>query len=130
MIAVKYTFVDMLCIVTERGLLMKQNKIYKLICYIWFLVPVLSLIVLSMPMVTSGISSCVAPIPEVTYNGFQVLIHGNLVNYKKDVVIGMSIELLFLKIMIAMQIIFDVIIILILLWEWRKNKKISYGLEE
>lgn len=99
---------------------MKQNKIYKLICYIWFLVPVLSLVRLSQPMITISMYAGIAAVPEVTYNGFQLLIHGNLVNYYNNIVIDIrNFGLILLKTMIVLQLIFDVIVVFICLWEWK-----------
>lgn len=102
---------------------MKQNTIYRFICNIWFLVPVVSLVILYQRMITIGMSACFTSIPEMTYNGFQLLIHNNLVNYSNNIVIDMSVALILLRMMIAVQLIFDVILILLSLWEWRKNTK-------
>ena len=102
---------------------MKQNTMYSFICYFWFLVPVLSLVILYQRMITVGMSACFTSIPEMTYNGFQLLVHNNLVNHSNQIVIDMSLELILLRMMIAMQILFDVILILLSLWEWRKSTK-------
>lgn len=108
---------------------MEKNRFYKFIydsvCrFIWIFVPVLSFRVLSEPILTvrmgRGIATAAA-MPEKEYNGFQLLIHGNLVNGYNHTVMGMSFVFLLLKIMIAVQIIFDVILVGISIWEWTKE---------
>lgn len=105
---------------------MKQNKIYKLICYLWILVPVLSLIRLSQPMLEIGMGEgvdTVAAMPGRTYNGFQLLIHVTLVNaYNATVADMRNFGFLILKIMIVLQLISDVIIVFICLREWREKQ--------
>jgi hypothetical protein len=105
---------------------MKQNKVQKLISCIWFLVPVLSLVRLSQPMLEirmgMGIST-VAALPTRTYNGFQLLLHASLVNTYNDIVADIrNPGLILLKIMIMLQLIFDVIVVFLCLWEWRKKQ--------
>lgn len=105
---------------------MKQNKIYKLICYLWILVPVLSLVSLSRPMLEidmgKGVATAAA-LPGRTYNGFQLLIHVTLVNgYNATVADMRNFGFVVLKIMIALQLMFDVTIVFLCLREWRKKQ--------
>lgn len=113
---------------------MKENKVHKLMCCIWFLVPVLSLVRLSQPILEirmgAGIST-VAALPTRSYNGFQLLFHGSLVSACNDIVADIrNPGLILLKIMLMMQLFFDVIVVFICLWEWRKKQtsKIFLGL--
>lgn len=99
------------------------KKSRKFICYIWLFVPILSLARLSVPIIKVGTSACFTSIPEVPYNGFQLLVYNNLVNQAGEVVIGKSFELTFLKILIAAQMIFDITLIFSWLLEWRMKSK-------
>ncbi len=105
---------------------MKGNKIYKLLCSLWIIVPVLSLVRLSRPIMQismgAGIDTAVA-MPVKTYNGFQLLIYRNLVNANNNIVTDMSNPgLNMLKIMIVLQLVCDVILVSICLWEWREKQ--------
>ena len=63
------------------------------------------------------------PITDVEYSGFQMLAYGSLANKYKDTVIdGGNLEFVMIKIMIALQLVFDVILVIIALWEWRKKQ--------
>lgn len=95
-------------------------------CCIWLLVPVLSLVRLSQPILEirmgAGIST-VAALPTRSYNGFQLLFHGSLVNACNDIVVDIrNPGLILLKIMLMMQLFFDVIVVFICLREWRKKQ--------
>ena len=105
---------------------MKQNKIYRLICSLWMIVPVLSLVRLSQPMIQismgMGIDTTVA-MPVKIYNGIKILIHGSLVNGYNVVVANLSnFGFVILKIMIGLQLIADVILIFLCLREWREKQ--------
>lgn len=106
---------------------MKGNKIYKLLCSLWIIVPILSLIRLSQSLITVEIDSTVVfsvvAEPVKSYNGFQLLVHRSLVNAYNDIVIDMSNPgLLMLKIMIVLQLICDAAIVCICLREWKEKQ--------
>ncbi len=109
---------------------MKQNKIYRLICSLWMIVPVLSLVRLSQPMIEIDMGNgmaTMAAMPVKIYNGFQLLIHGRLVNGYNAMVADMrNFGFVVLKIMIALQLISDAIIVVFCLREW-KEKQTSKG---
>lgn len=112
---------------------MKHNRINRFMCSLWFFVPVLSLIRLSkrmMCIILYGIPDCITwdGMPDggsriKTYNGLQLLLHSNLVNANNVNVTDMSNpEFVILKIMIALQLIFDAILVSICLREWREKQ--------
>lgn len=119
-------------------LFFRTGSVYKFICYLWFFVPVLSLIILMLPAIEIGVEDDDEPVysimideeeedieltTEVKYNQFQLLLYGSLVNVYKDTVVGRkNIGFVIIKIMIALQLLFDVIIVFIGLWEWRKKQ--------
>ena len=105
---------------------MKQNKIDRFVCSIWFFVPVLSLLRLSQPIIQINmrqlILSCM-PLPVKAYNGFQLLLCRYLINGHNSIVTDMSNPGFdMLKIMIALQLICDVILISTCLREWRTKQ--------
>lgn len=106
---------------------MKQNKIDRFVCYIWLLVPALFLLRLNQKMIyisiyTTEDAGYVMP-PVTTYNGLQLLLHGNLVNGYSFRVVDMSNPgFVILKIMIALQLVCDVILVSICLGEWREKQ--------
>ncbi|MDE6566894.1 MAG: hypothetical protein K2K70_04060 [Lachnospiraceae bacterium] len=104
---------------------MNRNKIYKLLCYLWIVVPILSLIRLSQPLLTIRMSNGVEelPISVRTYNGFQLLVHGDLVNACNTIFIdSKNLGLLMVKVMITLQLVCDIVVVWICLWEWRKKQ--------
>ena len=105
---------------------MKQNRTSRFVCYIWLLVPVLSLLRLSQPVLEIDMGRSMitcAAMPVKVYNGFQLLICRYLRNGYNSIVTDMSNPGFdILKIMIAMQILFDVILISICLREWREKQ--------
>lgn len=117
----------------------KTKSVYRLICYLWFFVPVLSLVILMLPAIEIGVDEDEEPVypitmeldeeddiestTEVIYNQFQLLLYGSLVNVYKDTVVDRkNIGFVVIKIMLALQLFFDVIVVFIGLWEWRKKQ--------
>lgn len=112
-------------------LFFRTKSVYRFVCYFWFLVPVISLLILMQPVMAIEVDAMGKPITEVLYNGFQLLHGGDLVNEYKDLVIdGKNIGYIVVRIMFALQLVFAVIIVFIGLWEWRKkcNPKIFLGI--
>ncbi|MDE6853111.1 MAG: hypothetical protein K2J67_11625 [Lachnospiraceae bacterium] len=98
------------------------GKAYRRMCYFWILVPVLSLVILSRPMMVIETDD-IYPITDVEYSGFQMLAYGGLTNEYKDLVIDReNLGFVIIKIMIALQLAFDVILIITALWEWGKKQ--------
>ncbi|MDE6568190.1 MAG: hypothetical protein K2K70_10725, partial [Lachnospiraceae bacterium] len=106
----------------------RMEKAYRRMCYFWIIVPVLSLAILSRPMIVIQTDD-IYPITDMNYNGFQVLAYGSLTNEYKDIVIDRgNLGFVMIKIMIALQLIFDVVLVIIALWEWRKKRNPKYFL--
>ena len=113
-------------------LFFRTKSVYRFVCYFWFFVPVLSLVILTQPVMAIEVDAMGKPITEVLYNGFQLLHSGDLVNEYKDLVIdGKNPGYVVMRIMLALQLVFDVIIAFIGIWEWRKkcNPKIFVGIK-
>lgn len=109
----------------------RTKSVYRFVCYFWFFVPVLSLVILTQPVMAIEVDAMGKPIMHVLYNGFQLLHGGGLVNEYKDLVIdGKNPGYVVMRIMFALQLFFDVIIVFIGLWEWRKkcNPKFFLGI--
>lgn len=98
------------------------EKAYRRMCYFWILVPILSLVILSGPMIVIQTDD-IYPITDMEYSGFQMLAYGSLVNKYKDLVIDRgNLGFVIIKVMIALQLVFDLILVIIVLWEWRKKQ--------
>lgn len=105
------------------GLFIKTRSAYRTISYLWFFVPLLSLFILMQPVMEIEVDAIGQEIEGVLYNGFQLLFGGDLVNAQGDLVIdGNNPEYNLMKIMIALQLIFNISIVFMGIWEWRKKR--------
>ena len=99
----------------------KRISAYRFICYVWFLVPVVSLFILMQPMIAVGDN--VGITTEQVYNGLQLLFCGKLQNlYKEPVIDCKNIGFVCIKIMIVLSLLFDAILVFLVFWEWRKKQ--------
>lgn len=99
----------------------RKISAYRFICYVWFLVPVLSLFILMQQMIIVG--DDVGIETERVYNGLQMLFCGKLRNlYKEPVIDCQNVGFVCIKIMLVLSLLFDAILVFLVFWEWRKKQ--------
>lgn len=102
---------------------MKRNRSYSFIRCIWFVVPIISFVILNNhPLIVIGNAYLFVP-QSKEYTGLQILFSGAFLDYYKNTAIAMNLELVVLKIMIAIQLLSNVILIFLPFWEYKRQKK-------
>ena len=102
---------------------MKRNRSYSFIRCIWFVVPIISFGILNnYPLIIIGNGYMLRPVSK-QYTGLQILFTGAFLDYYKNTAIAMNLELVALKIMIAIQLLSNVILIFLPFWEYKRQKK-------